>query len=117
MAYKNTTLIYDINKICDFVFGEQNSRNSDVEITETFQYEDDGSGQTIQVPIMKEVKEVKQSDNSNQNTIRYDMMRMFIDILNDVQDDDLMTLGERITLNTMEAYGLIKDSNEAEIDE
>jgi len=105
---KGTTLIYDINKICDFVFENQNDRTSDVEITENYIYD---AQKEKMIPNTKTVKEVKVNDNTGQNTLRYDMLKMFIEILNEIEYEDLknMTLGQKITLNTMEAYELIKD--------
>jgi hypothetical protein len=61
------------------------------------------------IPNTKEVKEVKVNDYTGQNTIRYDMVKTFIDILDAVEDTNAMTLGQKITYNTMQAYELIKD--------
>ena len=59
----------------------------------------------------KVIKEVKTNDYTVQTTMRYDLMKMFIEILNDIEDTKIMTLGQSITLNTMEAYELIKKVN------
>lgn len=37
------------------------------------------------------------------------MIKMFIDILDGVDDESLMTLGQKLTMKTMEAYGLITE--------
>lgn len=103
---KQSTYIYDINKITDFVFGNPNERTSDVEITENYIY-DTNEGKMI--PSTKEVKEVKVNDYTGQNTIRYDLVKTFIDILDTIEDPKVMSLGQQITYNTMEAYELIKD--------
>lgn len=100
------TFIFDVNKITDFVFGNPNERTNDVEITETYVYDKD---QKKMIPNSKEVKEVKVNDYTGQNTIRYDLIKTFIDILDGVEDSKVMTLGESITFNTMQAYELIKD--------
>jgi hypothetical protein len=106
---KNNTFIFDINKITDFVFGNPNDRTSDVEITENYIYDSD---KDKMMPNTREVKEVKVNDYTGQNTIRYDMVKMFIDILDSIEDEKIMTMGQNITLNTMKAYELIKDVNE-----
>lgn len=103
---KNDGLIFDVNKITEFVFGNPNERTNDVEITESFIYDDETKRM---VPATREVKEVKQGDYTGQNTIRYDLVKTFIEILDSVEDIKAMTLGEQITLNTMQAYELIKD--------
>ena len=64
------------------------------------------------IPNTREVKEVKVNDYTGQNTIRYDMIRMFIDILDSIEDPKVLTMGQNITLNTLKAYELIKDINE-----
>ena len=108
---KTDGLIFDINKITEFVFGNPNDRTSDVEITETSVY-DEESGKLV--PNLREVKEVKQNDYTGQNTIRYDIVKSFIEILDSVEDTNIMTLGQTITFNTMKAYELIRDINETD---
>lgn len=106
MKQGDTSLIFDINKISEFVFGDPNKRNSEVEITETFLYDKD---ENKMIPNTREVKEVKVTDFTGQNTIKYDMVKMFIDILDSIEDMKTMTLAQSITLNTLESYELIKD--------
>ena len=104
---KQSTFIFDIDKIADFVFGNPNERTSDVEITENYVYNLENDKM---IPNTKEVKEVKTNDyNSGQNTIRYDLVKTFIEILDSVEDPKVMTLGQAITFNTMQIYELIKD--------
>ena len=103
---KQNTFIFDINKITDFVFGNPNERTNDVEITENYVLD---KNLDKMVPNTKEVKEVKVNDYTGQNTIRYDLVKTFIDILDAVEDPNIMSLGQSITYNTMQAYELIKD--------
>jgi hypothetical protein len=105
----NSPYIFDINKITEFVFGNPNDKTSEVEITEQYVY--DEKDKTM-IPNTREVKEVKVNDYTGQNTIRYDMIKMFIDILDSIEDEKIMTMAQNITLNTMKAYELIKDVNE-----
>lgn len=103
---KKNTFIFDINKITDFVFGNPNERTNDVEITENYVFDKELDKM---IPNTKEVKEVKVNDYTGQNTIRYDLVKTFIDILDAVEDPNIMSLGQSITYNTMQAYELIKD--------
>jgi hypothetical protein len=105
----NSPYIFDINKITEFVFGNPNDKTNEVEITEHFIFDKD---KNKMIPNTREVKEVKVNDYTGQNTIRYDMVKMFIDILDSIEDEKIMTMGQNITLNTMKAYELIKDVNE-----
>lgn len=107
----NVPYIYDINKITEFVFGNPNDKTNEVEITEKFAYDRDTNKW---IPDTREMKEVKVNDYTGQNTIRYDMVKMFMDVLDGIEDDKVMTMGENITLNTMKAYELIKDINDNE---
>lgn len=105
----NSPYIFDINKITEFVFGNPNDKTNEVEITEHFIFDKENNKM---IPNTREVKEVKVNDYTGQNTIRYDMVKMFIDILDSIEDEKIMTMGQNITLNTMKAYELIKDVNE-----
>ena len=105
----NTNYIFDINKITEFIFSNQIDKTNEVEIVEQFVYDED-SGKMV--PAMKDVKELKVNDFSTQNNIRYDMIKMFIEILDSVESEQTMSLGQGITLNTMKAYELIKDIND-----
>jgi hypothetical protein len=107
---KIDNLIFDINKICDFVLANPNEKNSEVEIVENYCFNPKKNEMT---PQTKTIREVKLNDYSNQNNMRYDMIRGFIETLNEVQDFKLMTLGQAITFNTLEAYELIKDIKDA----
>ena len=105
----NSPYIFDLNNITSFIFGNPNEKTNEVEITENFVYDKDAKSM---IPNTREVKEVKVNDYTGQNTIRYDMIRMFIDILDSIEDPKVLTMGQNITLNTMKAYELIKDVNE-----
>jgi hypothetical protein len=105
----NSPYIFDLDNITNFVFGNPNDKTNEVEITEHYIY--DKETKTM-LPNTREVKEVKVNDYTGQNTIRYDMLKMFIDILDSIEDPKVMTMGQNITLNTMKAYELIKDINE-----
>lgn len=106
----NSNLIYDLDGIKDFIFGNENGRSSDVEITETQVRNDKGQLET-ESRVTREVK----STDSNRQTIRYDMIKMFMDILDNVEiDQDIapLSLGQKMVLNTMGSYGLIKQIEE-----
>lgn len=102
---KTDGIIFDINKITNFIFGNPNDKTNEIEITEEYGAKDDNP----MALINKTIKEVKVNDYTGQNSIRYDMIKMFIEILDAVEDTNVMTLGQTITLNTMQAYELIKD--------
>ncbi len=108
MANKiNSNLIYDLDGIKDFIFGDDDGRSSDVEITETQTRNDKGKLET-ETRVTREVK----STDTNRQTIRYDMIKMFMDVLDNVElDQEIapLSLGQKMVLNTMGSYGLIKE--------
>jgi hypothetical protein len=115
MAKKNKQepkFIFDLEKITDFIFGNPNDKTNEVEITEKYVYDD--ALNTLKLND-KQVKEVKVNDYTGQNTIRYDLVRMMIDMIDGVDmfdEQEEMTLGQTLTWNTFQAYGFLKDVNE-----
>ncbi len=105
----NTSYIFDLDNITSFIFGNPNDKTNEVEITDSFIYDRETEKM---IPNTREMKEVKVNDYTGQNTIRYDMIRMFIDILDSIDDPKVLSMGQSITLNTLKAYELIKDVNE-----
>ena len=105
----NSSYIFDLENITNFVFGNPNEKTNEVEITEHYVYDKDSNAM---IPNTKDVKEVKVNDYTGQNAIRYDLVRMFVDILDSIEDPKVLTLGQDITLNTLKAYELIKDIND-----
>ena len=106
MAKKNSFIVYDLKKITDFIFENQNSRTNDVEITDTLEYDKE---KNKMVPKTKEIKEVQVNDDMSQTTIRYDLIKSFIDTLDMTEDMNVMSVGQSITLNTLQSYGMIKE--------
>ena len=106
MAKKNSFIGDDWKKRTDFIFENQNSRTNDVEITDTLEYDKE---KNKMVPKTKEIKEVKVNDDMSQTTIRYDLIKSFIDTLDMTEDMNVMSVGQSITLNTLQSYGMIKE--------
>lgn len=105
---KNSGIYYDIEAINDYVFGDEEERTSSVEITEVQGVNPDTNEM---VTVQKTIREVKESnDMTNRQTIRYDMIKLFIDILNEPADGDTneFSMGQQMIMNTMFNYGLAK---------
>lgn len=106
MENNSNQFIFDLDEIVKFVFGEEVERTHDTEITETYLQPKKGSSVELNSKI---IHEVKGSDNTNKQTIKYDMIKMFVDILDGVENSSIpSTLGQSLTFNTMLSYGLIK---------
>lgn len=106
-----SNIYLDLEAIMDFVFTDDGIRSNDVEITDNqVRNEETGSLETE----TRTVREVKSSDTSKQ-TLRYDMVKMFIEMLDSVElNEEIapLTLGQHMVLNTMGAYGLVKEIGE-----
>lgn len=106
MENKSGQFIFDLDGIVKFIFGEEVERTHDTEITETYIQPKKGSPVELNSKV---IHEVKGSDNTNKQTIKYDMIKMFVDILDGVENSNIpSTLGQSLTFNTMLSYGLIK---------
>ena len=88
-------------------FADDGIRSNDVEITESQTRDDDGK----LITDSRITREVKSTD-SNKQTIRYDIIKTFMEVLDNVeieQDATPLSLGEKMVINTMGNYGLIKE--------
>lgn len=106
----STSAIYDIDKIAEFVFGNPNDRNNEVEITEDYEYDKE---QKKMIPSGRSVKEVKTSDYTGQSTIRYNIIERLMSRLDDLYDEE-ESLGDIIAINTLEHNGFIIDPSKDE---
>ena len=107
----NKDLVFDINKIAEFVFGNPNDRTNEVEIVESYKFDKTNNKM---IPSTRQVKEVKVNDYTGQNTIRYDIIKSLMERLDMIYDINEMSLGESIALNTMEHNGFLIDINDNE---
>lgn len=94
--------VFDINKMAEFVFNEQKTNGQNVEITESFSIDNDG---TLKL-TNKTVKETRNPNDNTINTIKYDLLKMFIQTLIDMPspsslEEDETSFGEKIIVNTM----------------
>ncbi len=103
-------LAFDLDAIEQFIFDSKRNTDDahDNEITETYGYNKNGKEELLN----KVVHDVQSSDKSNKSTIKYDLIKTFISILDEIDTDQStieMSLGDRIVLNTMTNYGFIKE--------
>lgn len=100
--------VFDINKIMEFCFDLVDERTNDSEITESYVVNEENNKLEV---VSKQVREIKGSDNTSKNTIRYDMIKMFIDVLVNADNGEQrpLTFGEAIIINTMINENLIRE--------
>lgn len=99
--------VFDLNAMMNFVFEPNiSSRSINSEIIETYEQNDT----TLEMEMTNKVmREVKDDDFSNENTIRYDLLKLFITTLLTVDgDENNLSLGESVIINTLVNEKIIK---------
>ena len=107
----NDKIYYDLDALMNFVFVDDGMRTNDVEITTTQGKNEATGDMEIKSKIIREVK----ANNNNKQAFRYDMLKMFMETLDNVEVENEvvpLSLGQQVILNTMGAYGLIKQIEE-----
>lgn len=110
MEEDNRAYILNLENIIDFVFGDD-ERNSDSEITELYVMDEGTKNMTLST---KQMREMKNGDASNYQTIRYDIVKMLMDRLFDIENEEL-TFGETVVVNTMLTQGMITEIKENDL--
>ena len=103
----NKKYILNIENIMDFIF-DSDKRDSDSEITEVYVSDDDTKELMLST---KQLREVKGGDNSPKFTIRYDMLKTFLDLISDMDVNGAASFGENLIYNTMINEGFITEIN------
>lgn len=105
MGRFNDDYVFDIENMINFVFDDKKERST--ETTESYILDDDTNELIL---ANKVIREVNNGDNSTCNTIKYDLLKMFMDALFtiDIKESEDLTFGEVITINTLVNNGLIR---------
>lgn len=106
----NTAYIFDLEAIMDFVLKSDNTRISNSEITEMYMQDEDTEEMVL---TSKQLRELKNNGDSSECTLKYDLIKSFITILDEAEIDNVNELGflQKMTFNTMLTKGLIKTIN------
>lgn len=103
---KNTIYTFDFNKLFDFIFNDSETKNvNESEMVDVFETSDNGDLSLIQ----RQIREAKTNNSENKSAIRYDVFRMFIDIMSNIETDDFddMTPLQKIVFNTLLSQNII----------
>lgn len=108
---KKVKYVLDLENIMKFVFETDTQRDSESEITEMYLLDEESKDMVLNT---KQLREVKGGDATQKSTIRYDMIKMFIDTLLDldVSEHSQWSFGEALIFNTMAENELIKEIKE-----
>lgn len=109
MSNSKINYFLDLNNIINFCF-DSDEKQKDSEITETYSIDEATRNFNL---VSKSLREVKNGDASTKQTVKYDMVKMLIGYLADIENSSNLTLGDSIILNTLFNNGfLIVENNE-----
>lgn len=103
--------VLNLENIINFIFDSGNEDGNDSEITELYVMDDDTKSMTLST---KQMREIKSKEITTNQTVRYDMVKMLLDRLMDIENEEL-TLGETIVINTLLTEGLISEIKESDL--
>ena len=102
MDIKND-FVLDLENIFKFCF-DSNDKNNDSEITKLYVSDDDTKNLVL---ASKQLKEVKDSNASGKQNIKYDFVKTLVSYLFDIDGDDI-TFGDSVVINTLMSEGFLK---------
>ena len=94
----NKIYAMNLQKIADFCLVSDKLKNKESEVTEGYEVTDENGPELVS----KVVREIKTNGNPQNDTINYDLIRIFIDVI--LSADGIlpeMTIGMKIAFNTM----------------
>ncbi len=94
----NKIYAMNLQKIADFCLVSDKLKNKESEVTEGYEVTDENGPELVS----KVVREIKTNGNPQNDTIKYDLIRIFIDVI--LSADGIlpeMTIGMKIAFNTM----------------
>ena len=112
MEEENRAYILNLENIIGFIYqGDNNDKNYESELTELYVVDNENSNMSLS---NKQLREIKNNDMTNHQTIRYDMIKLLLERLLDIKEE-VLTFGETVVLNTMLTEGLITEIKESDI--
>ena len=105
----NSIYAMNLQKIADFCLVSDKLKNKESEVTEGYEVTDDNGPELVS----KVVREIKTNGNPQNDTIKYDLIRLFIDAV--LASEGIlpeMTIGAKIAFNTLLDNGFIYEITE-----
>lgn len=96
-------LVLNLEGILSFIFDNDVEKNGESEISEVYVMDEDTKNMSLST---KQMRELKSNEFTPNQTIRYDMMKMFLERLLNVEDEEI-TVGNSLIINTMIHEGLL----------
>lgn len=111
----NRKWVFDMEKLEEICFKTKTEiGQATTEITEA--YEKSGFGENLS-PATKAIREIKTTGNTQNDTMRYDLMKMFLGVLlgkdgymfGNLDEELKYSLALNISFNTLKKYGILKE--------
>lgn len=103
--------VLNLENVINFIFDSGNEDGNDSEITELYVMDEETKSMALST---KQMREIKSKEITTNQTVRYDMVKMLLDRLMDIENEEL-TLGETIVINTLLTEGLISEIKESDL--
>lgn len=95
--------VLDIDAIVKFCF-DNDGKTTDSEITEVYVADEESKNLSL---ASKQLREVKNGDVTSMQTMKYDLVKLLIVDLMEMDEDEL-SLGDTVIMNTMMNEGFLK---------
>jgi hypothetical protein len=102
----NGNYVLDIDNIINFCFKNDNT-STDSEKTEMYMLDEENGDMVL---ASRQVREVKNGDLTNLQTLKYDLVKNFIADLMNINENDI-TFGDSVIINTMINENFLKEVN------
>lgn len=101
---KETFYTINMEKLIQFIFDDSDSKTIvETEMFDVYELDDNDKLSLSN----RQIRENKNNDTANKTAIKYDLFKMFVDVLGSVQNGDDLTLLQKIIFNTMLEQGII----------
>lgn len=113
ITYNDKSYAFKLEKILNFYANGENGKNKETEIIDIYEMDADNSPKIVS----KQTREVKSNSPTQNENIRYDLIKMFISVLlennTDVKNDDEITfdIGTSLAFNTLLDNGYLYEIN------
>ena len=106
----------DVGRLEELCFKSENENGSSTEITEGYEKPE---GEDALKPVNKIIREIKTTGNSQNDTMRYDLYKMFLAIVlnkdeivyGSAEEDAKRFFNFNIAFHTLVKYGILKELN------
>lgn len=92
--------VLNLKKVFEFILDGSGKRNNESEITEIYAVDDDTTEMNL---VNKQLREIRNNDLSQEQTIKYDFFKNMLDSLSqvDTEGEIPLSFGEKLSINTM----------------